>query len=117
MTQVVWERAPGSSLMRMTASGHSGYAAEGSDIICAAVSAAMALLDRNLTELGARRGGRCGDGYQMVEGAGWTAWKLMRVTAEFLRALAYQYPDFINFTEKNLDFDAEWGEMPPNTGL
>lgn len=110
MTRAVWLRRAGDSKMRMLAEGHSGAAAAGQDIVCAAVSVTMELLDANLTALGVRCGARKGPGLYEVDGDGYTAYKLMAVAAAYLRALAYQYPENLSFTEKILENDTAWGE-------
>lgn len=51
MITITLQRKPDGFLSRFTASGHSGYADEGSDIICAAVSAIAATTIGSLQEL------------------------------------------------------------------
>lgn len=114
MTRVIWLRCVGDSRMRMTASGHCGAARCGEDIVCAAVSTAMELLESNLLVFGCRYSGRRGTGLHEVEGRGYMAYKLMDTTASFLRALAGQYPENVNFEEKILENDTAWGE---NAGI
>lgn len=110
MTRVVWLRRVGDSRMRMRAEGHAGAAACGQDVVCAAVSTAMEMLETNLLAFGCRCGGRRGAALHEVDGKGYQAYKLMDATASFLRALAYQYPEYVSFTEKILENKNAWGE-------
>ena len=110
MTRVVWLRSAGDSRMRMRAEGHAGAAACGQDVVCAAVSTAMEMLETNLLVFGCRCGGRKGAALHEVDGQGYQAYKLMDATASFLRALAYQYPEYVSFTEKILENKNAWGE-------
>ena len=110
MTRVVWLRRVGDSRMRMRAEGHAGAAACGQDVVCAAVSKAMEMLESNLLAFGCRCGGRRGAALHEVDGKGYQAYKLMDATASFLRALAYQYPEYVSFTEKILENKNAWGE-------
>lgn len=110
MTRVVWLRRVGDSRMRMRAEGHAGAAAFGQDVVCAAVSTAMEMLETNLLAFGCRCGGRRGVALHEVDGKGYQAYKLMDATASFLRALAYQYPEYVSFTEKILENKNAWGE-------
>lgn len=110
MTRVVWLRRVGDSRMRMRAEGHAGAAACGQDVVCAAISTAMEMLETNLLAFGCRCGGRRGTALHEVDGKGYQAYKLMDATASFLRALAYQYPEYVSFTEKILENKNAWGE-------
>lgn len=110
MTRVVWLRRVGDSRMRMRAEGHAGAAACGQDVVCASVSTAMEMLETNLLAFGCRCGGRRGAALHEVDGKGYQAYKLMDATASFLRALAYQYPEYVSFTEKILENKNAWGE-------
>lgn len=110
MTRVVWLRRVGDSQMRMRAEGHAGAAACGQDVVCAAISTAMEMLETNLLAFGCRCGGRRGAALHEVDGKGYQAYKLMDATASFLRALAYQYPEYVSFTEKILQNGDAWGE-------
>lgn len=110
MTRVVWLRRVGDSRMRMRAEGHAGAAACGQDVVCAAVSTAMEMLETNLLAFGCRCGGRRGVALHEVDGKGYQAYKLMDATASFLMALAYQYPEYVSFTEKILQNGDAWGE-------
>ena len=95
---------------RLRAEGHAGAAACGQDVVCAAVSTAMEMLETNLLAFGCRCGGRRGAALHEVDGKGYQAYKLMDATASFLRALAYQYPEYVSFTEKILENKNAWGE-------
>lgn len=117
MTRIEWLREAGDSRMVLRARGHSGAGAYGQDIVCAAVSVAMELLDANLTVFGARRGVWKESGVYELVGEGYTAYKLMSTTAAYLRALAYQYPENLNFTEKILQNRIEWGENGKSAGI
>lgn len=117
MTRVVWLRRVGDARMRLCAEGHAGAGAYGEDIVCAAVSTAMEMLESNLLVFGCRRGGRKGPGLFAVDGEGYTAYKLMDATASFLRALAYQYPENLRFTEKIWEKGDTWGENDIEAGL
>ena len=110
MTRVEWLRSAGDSRMRMRAEGHAGAAACGQDVVCAAISTAMEMLETNLLAFGCRCGGRRGTALHEVDGKGYQAYKLMDATASFLRALAYQYPEYVSFTEKILQNGDAWGE-------
>ena len=110
MTRVIWLRRVGDSRMRMRAEGHAGAAACGQDVVCAAISTAMEMLETNLLAFGCRCGGRRGAALHEVDGKGYQAYKLMDATASFLRALAYQYPEYVSFTEKILENKNAWGE-------
>lgn len=110
MTRVVWLRSAGESRMRMRAEGHAGAAACGQDVVCAAISTAMEMLETNLLAFGCRCGGRRGAALHEVDGKGHQAYKLMDATASFLRTLAYQYPEYVSFTEKILENKNAWGE-------
>ena len=117
MTRVVWLRRVGDARMRLCAEGHAGAGAYGEDIVCAAVSTAMEMLESNLLVFGCRRGGRKGPGLFAVDGEGYTAYKLMDATASFLRALAYQYPENLSFTEKIWEKGDTGGENDIEAGL
>nr|DAM94117.1 MAG TPA: YsxB-like protein [Caudoviricetes sp.] len=114
MTRAVWLRQTASDKMCMIVEGHAGYAAPGRDIVCAAVSTAMELLDNNLTALGLRTGHKMQAAYYRVDAQGYLAYKLMRETARFLEGLASLYPGNLEFCEKSCENFEEWGEIPQN---
>ena len=72
MTRVVWLRRVGDARMRLCAEGHAGAGAYGEDIVCAAISTAMEMLESNLLVFGCRCGGRKGPGLFAVDGEGYT---------------------------------------------
>jgi uncharacterized protein YsxB (DUF464 family) len=51
MITVTFQRCPNGYIRRFTATGHSGYGAEGSDIICAAISAIAQTMIGSLQDL------------------------------------------------------------------
>jgi len=80
--------------------GHSGYAEEGSDIICATVSSAAYLTANTLCEIfGQKIKTKVRDGYMFLEVAsGEIATGLVKGLQLHLGQLAEDYPDFIKIT-------------------
>lgn len=83
-----------------TIKGHSGYAEEGSDIICASVSSAAYLTANTLSEVfGKEITAKVKDGYMAFSvAADETACGIVKGLKLHLEQLAEDYPDFIKIT-------------------
>ncbi|MBR2315677.1 MAG: ribosomal-processing cysteine protease Prp [Clostridia bacterium] len=78
--------------------GHSGYAEEGSDIICASVSSAAYMTANTLTEIiGVKADIEVEDGYMhlVLSEENETAKKLIEGFALHIGQLSEQYPDYV----------------------
>lgn len=82
-------------------SGHSDYAEEGTDIVCAAVSSAAYMAANTISEiLGEDIDADVKDGYMKVEVRNpEPAQDILKGLELHLKALSGQYPDDINFRE------------------
>ena len=95
----------GDSFIGFELSGHSGYAEEGSDIICSSVSSVAYMVANTLTEiLGENAAITLDDGYMklIAENVSDKNQVLFKGMALHLNALAQQYEEFICCTEKTV---------------
>ena len=85
---------------KFTVKGHSGYAEEGSDIVCAAVSSAAIMSVNTITEILAVEGtAKVDDGYLQFEVSGSkAAADIIRGLKLHLEELALQYPEYVSVT-------------------
>ena len=87
-------------------SGHSGYAEEGSDIVCAAVSSCAYMTANTLTEiLGLTPGIEVSDGYMKLILSDSDALKAQVIMNGFrlhINALADEYPGYIACKTRNI---------------
>ena len=93
----------GDSIIGFESSGHSGYAEEGSDIICSAVSSVTYMVANTLTEiLGEEAQISLDDGYMklIAEKATEKNQVLFKGMALHLNALAQQYESYLSCKEK-----------------
>ena len=93
-------RFPAADAARFTVKGHSGYAQQGADIICAAVSSAAYMAANTVTDvLGVKADADVRDGYMNFAFSGSEdAAKIIRGLELHFRALQEEYPDFIQIT-------------------
>ena len=101
MTRVVWLRRVGDSRMRMRAEGHAGAAACGQDVVCAAVSTAMEMLETNLLVFGCRCGGRRGAALHEVDGQGVPGVQADGRDSLFFEGIGVPVPGICEFYRKN----------------
>ena len=93
----------GDSFIGFELSGHSGYAEEGADIVCSAVSSVAYMVANTLTEiLGENAAITLDDGYMklITENATEKNQVLFKGMALHLNALAQQYESFLGCKEK-----------------
>ncbi len=93
----------GNGIIGFESKGHSGYAEEGSDIICSAVSSAAYMIANTLTEiLGEQAAITVDDGYMRLVAEKVTEKNqiLFKGLALHLNALAQQYESFLSCEEK-----------------
>ena len=83
-----------------TVKGHAGYAEEGEDIVCAAVSSAVYMTVNTLTEIfGVKDTSRVKDGYLHFEISGnETARDIIKGLKLHISGLADEYPDYVTVT-------------------
>ena len=79
--------------------GHSGYADEGHDIVCAAVSSAAIMTVNTATEIfGEKSTAEVDDGFLQFEASGKAARDMIRGLKLHLEELAKDYPDHVTVT-------------------
>ena len=79
--------------------GHSGFAEEGSDIVCAAVSSAAIMTVNTVTEiLGEKGNTKVKDGFLQFEASGKPARDLIKGLKLHLEGLSEEYPDYVTVT-------------------
>ena len=79
--------------------GHSGFAEEGSDIVCAAVSSAAIMTVNTITEiLGEKDTSRVKDGFLQFEASGKAARDIIDGLRLHIEGLAEDYPDYVKVT-------------------
>ena len=82
-----------------TIKGHSGFAEEGSDIVCAAVSSAAIMAANTITEI---IGERCKvkekNGFLQLEASGKAARDIIMGLKLHLEGLSAEYPDYVTVT-------------------
>lgn len=83
-----------------TIKGHSGFAEEGADIVCAAVSSAAYMTVNTITEiLGIKGSSKVKDGYLQFKVSGSTAARdIIRGLQLHLSELSKDYPDYVTVT-------------------
>ncbi len=101
MIQVEFYRNDDGIIRGYSFSGHSDYAEQGSDIVCAAVSSAAYMAANTISEiLGEDIDTDVDDGYmKVIVPKPESAQDILRGLELHLKALAGQYPDDINFRE------------------
>ena len=95
----------GESFIGFELSGHSGYAEEGSDIVCSAVSSVAYMVANTVTEIiGEKASVTLDDGYMkfIPEKASDEAQILLKGMAHHLNALAQQYGKYLSCKEKTV---------------
>ena len=79
--------------------GHSGFAEEGSDIVCAAVSSAAIMTVNTVTEIFGEKGNtKVKDGFLQFEASGKPARDLIEGLKLHLEGLSEEYPDYVTVT-------------------
>ncbi len=79
--------------------GHSGFAEEGSDIVCAAVSSAAIMTVNTITEiLGEKDTSKVKDGFLQFEASGKAARDIIMGLKLHLEGLSQEYPDYVTVT-------------------
>ena len=82
-----------------TVEGHSGYAEEGSDIVCAAVSSAAIMTVNTVTEILGEKGKvKVKDGFLQFEASGKPARDMIMGLKLHLEGLSEEYPDYVTVT-------------------
>ena len=82
-----------------TIKGHSGFAEEGADIVCAAVSSAAIMAVNTITEiLGEKGEARVRDGFLQFEARGKAARDIVKGLLLHLEGLSDEYPDYVTVT-------------------
>ena len=95
----------GESFIGFELSGHSGYAEEGSDIVCSAVSSVAYMVANTVTEvIGERASITLDDGYMkfIPENSSESVQVIFKGMALHLNALAQQYSDYMCCKEKTV---------------
>ncbi len=79
--------------------GHSGFAEEGADIVCAAVSSAAIMTANTITEiLGEKDTSKVRDGFLQFEASGKPARDIIMGLKLHLEGLSAEYPDYVTVT-------------------
>ena len=79
--------------------GHSGFAEEGSDIVCAAVSSAAIMTVNTITGiLGEKDTSKVKDGFLQFEASGKPARDMIMGLRLHLEGLSEEYPDYVTVT-------------------
>lgn len=79
--------------------GHSGFAEEGTDIVCAAVSSAAIMAVNTITEiLGEKDTSKVKDGFLQFEASGKPARDIIMGLKLHLEGLSEEYPDYVTVT-------------------
>lgn len=99
MITVRMERPRGDLRVIAEASGHSGMAAAGNDIVCAAVSVLMDVLARIWTKQGTVKEIAQSDGYMKIEAEGSRAIMAAAAVAGELREIEKAYPEHLKMKE------------------
>ena len=82
-----------------TIKGHSGFAEEGADIVCAAVSSAAIMAVNTITEiLGEKGEAKVRDGFLQFEASGKAARDIIMGLKLHLEGLSQEYPDYVTVT-------------------
>ncbi len=82
-----------------TVRGHSDYAEEGSDIVCAAVSSAAIMTVNTVTEILGEKGDvKVEDGFLQFEASGKAARDIIMGLKLHLEGLSLEYPDYVTVT-------------------
>ena len=82
-----------------TIKGHSGFAEEGSDIVCAAVSSAAIMTVNTITEIIGEEGKvKVSDGFLQFEASGKPARDMIMGLKLHLEGLSEEYPDYVTVT-------------------
>ena len=90
------------SVCKLEAEGHAGYAAKGSDIVCAAVTAVCDTLARFVERTARMSEIRMDEGHILIKATPQPRYKsitslIYRVIAGELEAIAAEYPDYVSF--------------------
>ena len=81
-----------------TVEGHSGYAEEGSDIVCAAVSSAAIMTVNTVTEILGEKGKVKVEDVLQFEASGKPARDMIMGLKLHLEGLSEEYPDYVTVT-------------------
>ena len=82
-----------------TIKGHSGFAEEGSDIVCAAVSSAAIMTVNTITEIIGEEGKvKVNDGFLQFEASGKPTRDMIMGLKLHLEGLSEEYPDYVTVT-------------------
>ena len=82
-----------------TVKGHSGFAEEGSDIVCAAVSSAAIMTVNTVTEILGEKGDvKVEDGFLQFKASGKAARDIIMGLKLHLEGLSAEYPDYVTVT-------------------